>query len=98
MDIEWEDVMEKCAHLATSALPFKLQYVSYPVWVTLCFPKSPFARDELSPFELTLNVKKQYKFEWICLAVDYLHIYLTKDVLIIFHRLTYLGAMLNEIN
>lgn len=84
MDIEWEAATEKHVNLASSAQ--LLNYVSDPVWVTLCFPKSPFARHELSPFELTLNVNKQYKFEWICLAVDYLHINLTKDVLIIFHQ------------
>lgn len=69
-----------------------------PLWVTLCIPESPFARNGSSPFWTRVSVKKQYKFEWICLAVDYLHIYLTEDVLIIFHRLTYLRATFNEIN
>lgn len=79
-------------------LPTQQSHMSFPLWVTLCYPWSPFARDELSSFERTLNVKKRHEFEWICLAVDYLHIYLTEDVLIIFHRLKYLGATLKEIN
>lgn len=79
-----------------SILPTQQSHLSFPLWVTLCYPKSPFACDELSSFEL--SVKKRHEFEWICLAVDYLHIYLTEDVLIIFHRLKYLGATLKEIN
>lgn len=61
MDIEWEAATEKHVNLATSAMP--LNNVGRLVWVALCFPKSPFARDKLSPFELALDVEKQYEFE-----------------------------------
>lgn len=84
--LQWRDML---------IVPLQQSHVSCSLWVTF-FPS--FHMMNCPPFERTLNVKKQHKFELICLLVDYLHICLSKDVLILLHRLKYLGAMLKENN
>lgn len=78
--LQWRDML---------IVPLQQSHVSCSLWVTF-FPS--FHMMNCPPFERTLNVKKQQKFELICLLVDYLHICLSKDVLILLHRLKYLGA------